>query len=213
MVDETPPENEKEPSEKIVDIGQARKSRKGSKAQGNGDARKARTGSPYVTKPNGFYWCDPEGTANDLWLASPFEILAETRDKQGDAWGLLLRWKDRDGREHQWAMPKGLLAGDGSEVRRILLDGGLAVASGAKARNLLSNYLLSECSDGRARAVMTTGWHGHIFVFPDCTIGRVDGDEYIIVRRAIISTMLIMYEAPSKTGKRISLAMRKATRA
>jgi len=187
VVEETP--QEPHDPEKIVDIGTARRSQ-GSKsiARGNGDGngaantRKEHASSPYVMKPRGLYFCDPEGAANDLFLSSPFEILAETRDKQGESWGLHLEWLDHDGRKHLWAMPKGLLASDGSEARRILIDGGLEIASGAKARNLFTNYLMQQRSDGRARAVMTTGWHGHIFVFPDCTIGRVDGDEHIIVQ-------------------------------
>jgi uncharacterized protein (DUF927 family) len=89
----------------------------------------------------------------------------------------LLQWEDRDGRVKTWAMPKSLLAGDGVDVRRALLDRGLAIASGTKARNLLTNYLVSQRSDERARAVPTTGWHDGQFVFPDCSVGKADGER------------------------------------
>jgi putative DNA primase/helicase len=134
-------------------------------------------GAPFVTKPSGLYWRDLEGEASDLFLAGPFEILAETRDLDGCSWGLLLQWEDRDGRVKTWAMPKSLLAGDGVDVRRALLDRGLAIASGTKARNLLTNYLVSQRSDERARAVPTTGWHDGQFVFPDCSVGKADGER------------------------------------
>src|ERR1700730_4048933 len=88
--------------------------------------------APFVMKPSGLYGRDLEGDASDLFLAGPFEILAETRDLDGCSWGLLLQWEDRDGRVKTWAMPKSLLAGDGVDVRRALLDRGLAIASGTK---------------------------------------------------------------------------------
>ena len=90
--------------------------------------------SPFTMKPNGLYWRDPDGDDAELFLSGPFQILAETRDLEGSSWGLLLQWKDRDNRTNTWAMPKSLLAGDGVDVRRVLLDRGLAIASATKAR-------------------------------------------------------------------------------
>jgi uncharacterized protein (DUF927 family) len=174
-VDESPPGQEN-----VFDINSSKKSqRKGSKTRGNGAGNSGKThaGSPYVMKPSGLYWCDPEGAANDLFLAGPFEILAETRDTQNYSWGILIQWEDHDGREKIWALPKALLAGDGCDVRKVLIDGGLEVASGAKARNLLTNFLISQRSKNRARAVSSTGWHNGQFVFPDSSIGNGDGER------------------------------------
>jgi putative DNA primase/helicase len=133
--------------------------------------------SPFISKPSGLYWRSPDGDGDDVFLAGPFQILAETRDVDGSNWGLLLQWEDRDSRTKIWAMPKALLAGDGIDVRRALLDRGLAIASGTKPRNLLSNYLVSQRSDNRARAVATTGWYGGAFVFPDGAIGKANGEH------------------------------------
>jgi putative DNA primase/helicase len=143
----------------------------------NGKASHKSQRSPFIMKPNGLYWRDPDGDDDELFLSGPFQILAETRDLEGSSWGLLLQWKDRDNRTQTWAMPKALLAGDGIDVRRALLDRGLAIASGTKPRNYLSNYLVSQRSDGRARAVATTGWHGSTFVFPDGAIGKPSGEQ------------------------------------
>jgi uncharacterized protein (DUF927 family) len=77
-------------------------------------------------------------------------------------------------------MPKSLLAGDGIEVRRALLDGGLYVEAGGKPRNLLNSYLASIHTKARAKAVTSTGWFGKTFVFPDCAIGRENGDRVIL---------------------------------
>src|ERR1700730_4961343 len=69
------------------------------------NCHQSRRVAPFVMKPSGLYWRDLEGEASDLFLAGPFEILAETRDLDGCSWGLLLRWEDRDGRMKTWAMP------------------------------------------------------------------------------------------------------------
>ena len=36
----------------------------------------------------------------DMRLCGPLEVLAESRPETGDEWGLLLRWRDRDGAAH-----------------------------------------------------------------------------------------------------------------
>jgi uncharacterized protein (DUF927 family) len=129
----------------------------------------------------GLVWRDPDDDEKPpIVVAGQFEIIAESRDDFGFNWGILLRWKDPDGKSREWAMPKSLLAGDGIEVRRALLDGGLYVAAGGKARNLLNSYLASIHTKARAKAVTSTGWFGKTFVFPDCAIGRENGDRVIL---------------------------------
>lgn len=41
-------------------------------------------------------------------VCGPFEVVAESRPETGDEWGLLLRWRDRDGTAHEWIMPRRL---------------------------------------------------------------------------------------------------------
>lgn len=78
-------------------------------------------------------------------------------------------------------MPRELLAGDGKEVRRRLLAGGLNIASCMKARNKLTDYLTIVNVQAMARAVASTGWYGSAFVFPDDTVG-VAGAERVILQ-------------------------------
>jgi putative DNA primase/helicase len=77
---------------------------------------------------------------------------------------------------HEWAMPLAMLAGDGSEVRAQLLDGGLFVATGRGAREGLAAYLMQAKPAARVRVVDRIGWHdaavgGRVFVLPDCALG------------------------------------------
>jgi len=131
----------------------------------------------------GLMWSDPSDQDKpEIVISGSFEAVAECRDDSGSSWGRLLRWKDSDGRAHEWAMPISLLAGDGLDVRRALLDGGLYVSASPKARNLLTNYLASVHVPARARAVTTTGWFAQAFVFPDGAIGGAPGDEHVILQ-------------------------------
>ena len=78
-----------------------------------------------------------------LLIAGHCDVLAETRDTDGASWGVLLHWKDHDGRDHQFALPRSTLAGDGSEARRILMDGGFYIAPSQTARGLFNSFLLA----------------------------------------------------------------------
>ena len=106
-----------------------------------------------------------------MLVAGTFDIEAETRDGDGSSWGVLLRWLDHDGREHRQALPRASLAGDGSEARRLLMDGGFYVAPSQKARGLFNSFLLQVKSPNRARATNRVGWHGNAFVLPDDCFG------------------------------------------
>jgi putative DNA primase/helicase len=111
-----------------------------------------------------------------VWLSAAFEVLAHTRDAQGNAWGKLLRWRDPDDRIHEWSMPLKALGGGREEVWRELLDGGLQIASSMQSRSKLAEYLSSVRVSGRARAVSRIGWHieynAAVFVLPDATHGE-----------------------------------------
>jgi uncharacterized protein (DUF927 family) len=72
-----------------------------------------------------------------------------------------------------------LLAGDGNECRARLLDGGLFLAPGRKARDLLTVYLQTIRPEEWALCVSRVGWHGDFFVLPEATVGP-DGPETVL---------------------------------
>ncbi len=127
--------------------------------------------------PKGVYHT---GDEDQTWICSPLAVSALVRDENGDAWGRLLEFPDPDGRLHRWACPMELLAGDGTEFRRILMAQGLQIAPGSKARNLLAVYVQIARVDKRATATGKAGWHGHCFVLPDQTIG--DGADGVLLQ-------------------------------
>lgn len=135
----------------------------------------------FSMRKNGLFWQDPTDLDKpEIKLSGPFEILAETRDVDGSAWGVLLHWLDHDGRPHEWAMPRAMLAGDGADVRKVLLDGGLYISPSTKARNLLNSYLVGAYTPRRARAVSRTGWHDGAFVLPEWQAGGADGERVLL---------------------------------
>lgn len=116
-------------------------------------------------------------------IAGPFEVVAKNRDETSNAWGVLLEWRDNDGRRHQWALARALLAGDASEVRARLLDGGLYVSSSPRGRARLTDYLTSVRVSTRARCADRTGWQGDAFAVPGKTFGDAGG-EMIVMQTA-----------------------------
>ena len=145
-------------------------------------AESSREPPGYTMRRNGLFYreypIDPEKP--DIRLTGPFEVVAETRDATGDLWGILLRWRDHDDREHERAIPRRALSGDGSEIRALLLDGGLFVASGRKAREAFNVYLALCRVDARAQAVERVGWHGRCFVLPGPMISDTRGEQVFL---------------------------------
>ena len=105
-----------------------------------------------------------------VFVCSRLEVIAQTRDENGDSWGRLLTWTDADQNRHQWAMPMSMLAGECAELRSHLLSGGLALGTKRNARELLPEYIHRARPERKILCVSKMGWHGQdSFVLPDGT--------------------------------------------
>jgi uncharacterized protein (DUF927 family) len=134
----------------------------------------------FDVKDSGVLYLDSDPDKEPLRICSRLDVLKETRDDRGEGWGRLLGWRDREGREHKWSMPMSMLAGNGEEHRARLLDGGLEIEPGRKARELLTTYIQTAVCNSQARCVPKLGWHGEVFVLPDGAIGgSAEQEEYI----------------------------------
>lgn len=131
----------------------------------------------YEDGADGLYFRESETKRHRL--CGRLKVLAKTRDPVGGSWGLLLEWRDDDGRSHRWAMPKAMLAGDGSSIREALLERGLYVSTDSKARGWLLSFLVSVDTSLRARAVSKVGWAGPAFALPHLTIGDTPSERVI----------------------------------
>ena len=99
-----------------------------------------------------------------VWLCSPLRVLALPRDKSGTGWGRLVEVTDPDGRAHRWAFLARLFAGDGAELRAGLLELGLQMASGAKAKAALGDLLMHWRPTARAVTADRLGRPGRVTV-------------------------------------------------
>jgi hypothetical protein len=111
----------------------------------------------YTMNEEGLF-CDGEQ------LAGSFEVVAQTTDGKGQAWGRLLRWRDRLGKCHEWAMPASMLAGDFNDAKKHLLDRGLLIYNGRGFTEKFANYLMRARPAAIARCITRTGWDGDVYV-------------------------------------------------
>lgn len=110
------------------------------------------------------------------WMCSRLDVLARTRDQDGNGWGYLLHFTDALGVGKQWALPARMLSGDGGEYRSVLLNMGLRIATSPIARNRLTEYIQTRRTDEFAVCTDRIGWHptaegGAAYVLPHKTIG------------------------------------------
>jgi putative DNA primase/helicase len=140
--------------------------------------------------PDGYFfkdnelWYQPEVQGENIpqaiCISSKLIVSACTRDHANENHGRLLEFDDPDGFHHVYAMPMELLAGDGNQYRAELLNHGLRISPGSKARQLLTNYIQISNPQERARCVSQAGWHSNCFVFPDATIGSLISEKIIL---------------------------------
>lgn len=120
-----------------------------------------------------------ESYASPAWISSPLKVTAMTRNAQGEAWGRLLIFPDRDGRNHSWCAPMSLFAGSGEELRATLLSGGMTLTTNANLRRHIGDYIQQERPNVTARCVDRTGWHGNVFVLPRETLGDTEANPVL----------------------------------
>ncbi len=163
--------------------------KKKSRAGQSGKAqRKAKRHFPFKVE-KGRCWRQIEtdsddGTARKKWITfcSEINVIALTRNEDGEDWGRLLEIVDRDGNRHLWAMPLALTAGSGEGLRAELLRRGLEIEPRRDARAWLSEYLITADPDQRARCVSRIGWDGDTYILPDQTFGKVDNGDQVILQ-------------------------------
>lgn len=141
--------------------------------------------SGFEMRPDGLYRLAQSRERPELRVCSRFDIIALTRDERNSSWGILLRWRDSEGLEHEWAMPRALLAGDGKEIRARLLDGGLSIEPHRHAREALMQYLGEAKPDALVRCVTRIGWHPGadgtaVFVLPDAVFSSHSGERVML---------------------------------
>lgn len=99
-----------------------------------------------------------DGEKESRWLCSPLTVLSLTRDRMGTGWGALVEVMDGDGGAHRWAIPAGLIQGDGKELRAGLARYGWHMASDLGAAAALSRLLRMWRPSVRCETSARLGW-------------------------------------------------------
>jgi putative DNA primase/helicase len=139
----------------------------------------------FQRRPSGIYRAEKAGKEiiDWAWICSPLWIDALARDSKGGGWGRYLRFLDPDGRKHQWPMPSKALADNGLELRSYLLDHGLNLATGSKARSALLAFIAAQHPQKRLRSVAHGGWSDpaySAFVLDERVIGKAAGESVVV---------------------------------
>jgi len=137
--------------------------------------------SGFKAKGNGIYrGVEKDGETQWMWLCSPLRVLSLPRDRSGTGWGRLVEVTDPDGKNHRWAIPARMFAGDGSDLRAGLLDLGLNLAPGLAARHALTDLLQRWMPDARALTADRLGWADEACAAFICGDGRVIGADDVV---------------------------------
>ena len=130
--------------------------------------------SRFEMKPHGLYFKSGD-EKRPYRISGHFDVMSETRDDDAQAWGLLLRFPDRDGLIQTVVITRDMFAGEGAELRSVLSRRGLYINPSSAARQALNEYLSNVATMKRARVVSRTGWHRvdgvRVFVLPGVNFG------------------------------------------
>jgi hypothetical protein len=128
----------------------------------------------YQMTPKGLFFV-PKATETNtkpspIFVAAAFEVVGQSRSDTGDAWGVLLRWRDRENRPHEWAIPRRLVHRAENEIAEELEHAGLHCGLDARAHDLLKRFISAVNPKRLLRCVARTGWHqaegAPVFVLP-----------------------------------------------
>jgi putative DNA primase/helicase len=130
----------------------------------------------------------PAEGAPPVWVCSPFEVLGEARNPEGEGWSKWIRWRDADGRAHEMPVEAALLHkanGANGDLEARLADRGLRVSADARTRGLLRQALAGVRSGTRATLVPRSGWAvladgSRGYVFPDGAAAGGAGETLIL---------------------------------
>jgi len=128
---------------------------------------------------SGLIYTDPHNeNANPIPVSDKLDITARTRDRNGENWGTVLEFKDKENRFKRWVMPDELLE-DERAYRKALRRMGFGMRSSQRAKNLLSQYI-QECKVTQIHVcVDRLGWYEGCYILPNQTIGRTEAQTVL----------------------------------
>ena len=130
----------------------------------------------------GLWFRDPakDGEGRGVSLSDGFDVLGEARDPQGDGWGVVIAFRDRDRRHKRVIVHRAALATDGGAVRGELAGAGLFVRPGRGYAERFAHFLAAVKHTRRLTLAQSTGWvDPSRFVLPGGAIGPADAEPVL----------------------------------
>lgn len=121
-----------------------------------------------------------EGKTTWTFLCSTLRVIAMVRDARGSGWGRLVEVINPDGVALRRVIPAKLFAAEGAELRTILLDMGLTLASTRASKDALTDLLQRWKPPARLTTVDRLGWTDESCSSFVCGDGRVLGAETVM---------------------------------
>jgi len=169
-------------------VKKAKAKKGGGAGQEKPTTRKASKAFPFKVDDSGLHkqvtYEKADGTTGKKWqrFGSELHVMARSRNKDGEGWGLWIEIVDRDGTRHRRDMPTALLMGTGEALCNELANYGFELATGRYSRKYLLEYLTDAEPDKKVRSVSRIGWHGKTFAFPDEAIGPETESELVVLQ-------------------------------
>lgn len=120
-----------------------------------------------------------------IHLSGPFCVLGQARDPNGQGWAIALEWSDLDGVSHRAMVAYADMIGEGFDVLRPLVSGGLEISHDPKRLKLFKSALGGLRCEQRVRLVKRTGWREDgVFVLPTAIIGPTHSERVVFDGKA-----------------------------
>jgi uncharacterized protein (DUF927 family) len=126
-----------------------------------------------------------DGKMRFVRVGPPLEVIARTRNFEGEACGKQVRFRNWDGQERSCIIQLATLIGDNRDSLDRLLNLGYQPNRDRRAIEAVKDFIYQTNPERFVRCVPTIGWHSGSFVFPDRTISPASVTEEILFQSEI----------------------------
>jgi putative DNA primase/helicase len=136
----------------------------------------------YVLDAEGLWFEVPgkKGEKIKVRVSSAFEPMGEARDPDGGSWGIVIRFRDPDGRIKTEVVSRAALVSEGAGVKARLAGEGLMIVPGRGQYDRFTSCLAELRCTRRITLVNATGWApGDRFVLPSRVIGPPGAEQVL----------------------------------
>ena len=136
----------------------------------------------FIKKDGTLYYLETKGNkTNEIKICENFDIIAHVRDGESGSWGMYVKWKDRDGKQHYDVIYNNEISDNMYKWWTRIVSNGLIRYSSNVGKKYLTQYLEEYNTDKRYTLVKKTGWKGKSYVMPDYVINNDADRDYLLI--------------------------------